>query len=147
MAPKLSNVLEAVRPEAMADLLSGGLLPVGPALQADGVRLEGTRLHAPVCFWAVYLVDLNGAAAGPLRLTVKTFFDDSVFSHYCQLLREQQGERVGNLLHPQGGIALVPDQAAVLWSLPYDPGLPGLARATESSIVAPRWRWSATLRK
>ncbi|HLB28859.1 MAG TPA: phosphotransferase, partial [Dehalococcoidia bacterium] len=137
MAAKLSSVLRAVGPETIADLLSEGPLPPEAGIKAQGIRLESTRLQAPLCFWSVYAVEISGSASSPLWVTAKTFFDDSIFTHYAQQISMHYGDRVGDLLHPQGGIVIFPHKATVVWSFPYDPALPGLAMALENSAVAP----------
>jgi thiamine kinase-like enzyme len=137
MTTKLFDVLEAVRPKAIAQLLSDGLLPAEHRVHWKSITLDCTRLEAPNCFWAVYAVHLNGTIGRPTRLTLKTFFGDSDFEAYAEKLREREPERIGDLLHRRGGIAFLPDEATVLWTLPYDPRLPGLANATDGHVVAP----------
>jgi hypothetical protein len=137
MTAKLSGVLEAARPKAVAELLSDGLLPAEHRVHWKSITLDCTRLEAPTCFWAVYALDLNGTISRPTRLTLKTFFNDSEFSEYAERVRAREPERIDNLLHLRGGIAFLPDEATVLWTLPYDPRLPGLGNAMDGHLVAP----------
>ena len=134
MTAKLATVVQAVQEELTADLLSGALWPSGQVPPED-LLLKSTRLAAPDCFWSVY-VNESGSDV-PSRLAARSFFDSAVFDRYSQAFLDQVPERVGDLLHPEGGIALLPELSTVVWGLPYDPSLPGLAHAMNPAVVAP----------
>lgn len=134
MTVKLASVVQTAQKDVTADLLSGVLWPPGRVPPGD-LSLKSTRLDAPKCFWSVYVSESGSDA--PSHLAARTFFDSAAFSHYSVALLDQVPERVGDLLHPDGGVALLPERSTVVWGLPYDPSLPGLAHAMNPTVVAP----------
>ena len=120
---KLAPVLEATQ-----------LAAVAPALAAwfdgdlAGVAIEGTRLQAPWRYWVTYRRDER-------RVTLRVSFEGEAYLRDCSRLERVFAGRRDQFDHVRGGFTLLPELNAVLWSFPFDPAMPSLARCFDGAWI------------
>ncbi|HLY65616.1 MAG TPA: aminoglycoside phosphotransferase family protein [Chloroflexota bacterium] len=120
---KLQPLLEAIHPKDMKQRLE----PFFGELQKPPI-IDASRLHAPICYWAVY-------KAGDQRVTLKSFFSEEEYESYLGKLRKYYEDRFDQPQHPLGGLMLIPELNGLLWGFPFDPQMPQLHRCTDVTWI------------
>ena len=129
---KLAPLLQAATVDRMRPSLD---LFFGPGTT---IAVEATRLQPPHAFWAVY-------RSGERRVVFKSLLAARDAEAYLARISTAYPDRLSDPGHPLGGVVPVPALNGLVWSFPFDPSMPDLARCLDGEWIGQTLRRRAAV--